>query len=193
MPQLWRVLILQQMYYLHSKTSPWGYALQNVGRTLSVWLKFRPSKSPDMALKKKIMLLLIPWEWTFRNMQLSDEVLVCWKQYWPNIEQRGDSTCPIDLVVCEKCKCLFHFCPEHGYLVQLCLHSVGLHQDPAWYMHVYVCIKVRSNNTRYCQVTFIYGPFCHLGWHTLVLKCNKNNYDYFKVLIKKIMLLYIYI
>ncbi len=23
----------------------------------------------------------------------------------------------------------------------------------------------------------IYGSNCHLGWRTLVLKCNKNNYD----------------
>jgi hypothetical protein len=34
------------------------------------------------------------------------------------------------------------------------------------------CLVLKTENY---DVTEIHD--CHLGWHTLVLKCNKNNYD----------------
>jgi hypothetical protein len=37
-----------------------------------------------------------------------------------------------------------------------------------------LCVNLCANE--FGQEYFI-GANCHLGWHTLVLKCNKNNHD----------------
>jgi hypothetical protein len=44
---------------------------------------------------------------------------------------------------------------------------------------------VLGDDSRMYECMYMYGyVYCHLGWRTLVLKCNKNNYDYGYVHIK---------
>jgi hypothetical protein len=44
-----------------------------------------------------------------------------------------------------------------------------------------------------CLYVCVFVRVCHLGWRTLVLKCNKNNYDCAYLCVHVCVYIYIYI